>query len=70
MTDDAMVGSEPKEPALKRFAKGLAEFFTPRDWVPTIPLPPVGRWEPKGKGTMTLFEAIEGFPESARKRAG
>lgn len=48
---------------LRRLAGGIAEFLTPRDWIPSIPLPPVGSWEPKGEGCMSLWDAIEGFPE-------
>ena len=51
---------------LRALGRGLAEFFTPRDWVPSIPIPR----KCEGKGCMTLFEAIQGFPEEARKRAG
>lgn len=49
----------------KAFGRGLAEFLTPREWIPTIPIPR----QCKGKGCMTLGEAIKGFPESARKKA-
>lgn len=52
----------------KRFLRGLAEFLNPRDWIPSIPLPPVGSWEPKGKGTMSLWDALRGFPEDAQSR--
>lgn len=50
----------------KRLGSGLAEFFAPRDWIPTIPLPPVGKRAPKGDGCMTLFEAIQGFPRKGK----
>lgn len=40
-----------------RLGLGLAEFFTPRDWVPRIPTPPKKR-----EGVMSLVDAIKGFP--------
>lgn len=52
-----------QEKKLVRLGRSLAEFFAPRDWIPSIPLPPVGRWEPKGPGCMQLVDAIEGFPD-------
>lgn len=48
---------------MKKLLEGLKEFFDPRLWIPTIPLPPVGRWEPKGEGCMSLYDAIRGFPD-------
>ena len=47
----------------KRFLKELAAFFNPRDWVPDVPLPPVGSWEPKGEGCMSVWEALFGKEE-------
>jgi len=65
MISDAKDMTKPIRDALKRLGRSLAEFFTPRDWVPTIPIPR----KCEGKGCMTLSEAIQGFPEEARERA-
>lgn len=53
--------TEKLKTALKSFGRELVLFFNPRDWLPSIPLPPVGPWEPKGDGVQTLGEAIRGF---------
>lgn len=47
---------------MKKFLASLKEFLSPRDWVPSIPLPPIGKREPKGEGCMSLYDAIRGFP--------
>lgn len=47
------------ETKLSRFLAALKEFFEPRTWIPTIPLPP----KSKGPMVMTLFDAIKGFPK-------
>lgn len=39
---------------------GLAEFFTPRDWIPEIPIP--RKRDPDAQGYQTLGEALRGFP--------
>lgn len=46
-----------------RLGLGLAEFFTPRDWVPRIPIPR----KRKGRGVQSLGEAIKGFEQKDQK---
>lgn len=46
---------------MKRFLKSVAEFFNPRDWIPTFPI--VRKHDPNAKGYQTLGEAIKGFPK-------
>ena len=45
---------------MKKFLKSLAEFFNPRDWLPTFPI--VRKHNPKAKGYQTFSDAIRGFP--------
>jgi hypothetical protein len=45
--------------ALKRLGGALAEFFTPRDWIPSIPV--IRKPHPDAKGYQTLGEALRGF---------
>ena len=47
--------------ALKQLALALAEFFNPRDWIPTFPI--VRKHDPDALGYQTLGEAIRGFPK-------
>jgi hypothetical protein len=50
---------EKPESFLPRLGKGLAEFFNPRDWVPSIPIP--RKPHPKAQGYQSLYEALRGF---------
>jgi hypothetical protein len=43
----------------KRFLRALAEFFNPRDWVPTFPI--VRKHDPDAQGYQTFGEALRGF---------
>lgn len=43
----------------KRFLRALAEFFNPRDWVPTFPI--VRKHDPNAQGYQTFGDALRGF---------
>lgn len=54
------------EPALKRLGRGLAEFFNPRDWISTFPIP--RKPYPKAQGYQSLYEALRGFKDDGKDR--
>lgn len=43
----------------KRFLRALAEFFNPRDWIPTFPI--LRKHDPDAQGYQTFWEALRGF---------
>lgn len=45
----------------QRLGGALAEFFNPRDWVPSIPV--VRKHNPNAQGYQTLGEALRGFKD-------
>lgn len=49
--------------SLRRLGAALAEFFNPRDWVPTFPIPQ--KRDPDAQGYQTLGEALRGFKKDS-----
>lgn len=49
---------------LRSLGKGIAEFMTPRDWIPTFPI--VRKRDPGARGYQSLGDAIKGFPKEEK----